>query len=643
MIFYEDRKQRAIRLIKGIPSIFKTITAWLILPFLFTFSVEYPSIFPDQDLPSCEIDLSLWGLEEPSEIGYLSAGVVHKNGGDELIVYDIRKKKPVVQEPSHPQSRVPPFQGDVFLVDDFEQGSANLLGGYFSRLFKAPAESHLTLHKSPDGRRSLCFAYSRTSAGFAGFWIQLYGFKSPPVQRIFLDASRFAYLTFDIRGEEGDERLTLQVADYTWEKKEDSIEVGDVGRFLPAGKILESWQRAQVPIHEFPESLDKKTLASLVFLARPGSGKVYIDNLSFTTKPDAQFSQRRESGILMPSAHRGMWVWKTKDLLGDEDRQAQLVRFAGDNGITEIFLQLPYEVQEKDGEREIIWDRSSVASLLSSLHREGIKVHALDGDPRFALREWHDHLIATARSIVRFNQSMPQKKRFDGLRYDNEPYLLPNFAGIQKESVMEQYLDSLRILKEIAGSADLEFGVDIPFWFDEKNEFFEPITVFGGSSLSERVLDIVDNIGIMDYRTEAYGPDGIIVHALGELRCASEHGKKIFIGLETAEVPDETLLEFGRSPGPSRISMEKREGTKIFLRWFGESSLPETGGDAFLFQQKETFVPSEKLSFYKKNIEELKEVMEAAESEFQKYSGFYGFALHYYESYRLLEQKKKTD
>jgi hypothetical protein len=108
-------------------------------------------------------------------------------------------------------------------------------------------------------------------------------------------------------------------------------------------------------------------------------------------------------------------------------------------------------------------------------------------------------------------------------------------------------------------------------------------------------------------------------------------------------VPDETLLEFGRSPGPSRISMEKREGTKIFLRWFGESSLPETAGDAFLFQQKETFVPSEKLSFYKKNIEELKEVMEAAESEFQKYSGFYGFALHYYESYRLLEQKKKTD
>ena len=623
--------------------ILKTLAVWLFLPLLLASSVEYLSITSDQDFPSCEIDLSHWDLEDPSEVGYISAGILHKESGEELTVYDIRKKKPVVLEPSKPRSRIPQFQGEAFIVDDFQLGSTNCFGGYFNRLAKAPSESHLTVHRSSGGQRSLCFTYDQSSSGFAGLWVQLYDFKLPPLQRIFLDASPFEYLTFDVKGEEGGERLMLQVADYSWEMKEDSLEVGDVGRFLPEGKILESWQRAWIPIRQFPQRIDRKTLASLVFLARSGRGRVYIDNLGFTTQKDVPLPQPQESKMQKPSPHRGMWVWKTKDLLEHQDRQAQLVQFAQNSGITEIFLQLPYEVLEREGRREIIWDRSSVSSLLSSLHRAGIKVHALDGNPRFALREWHDHIIATIQSIISFNLSAPQDERFDGIRYDNEPYLLPNFGGIQKESLMEQYLDSLRMSREIAGSAGLEFGVDIPFWFDETNEFFEPITDFKGRPLSEWTLDIVDNIGIMDYRTEAYGADGIIAHALGELRYASEKGKKVFIGLETSDVPNETILEFGRGPGPSHILLEKREGTKIFLQWFRNGSSAKTRAGSLLFQQKKTFVPSEKLSFYKKNIAELNEIMEAAESEFQKYPGFFGFALHYYGSYRLMNQKMEKD
>jgi hypothetical protein len=637
MSFVKTRKTGAFCHLAEKSSLSGALAVCLILPLLLSFFRGEPEKIPAQDLLGCEVDLSLWGLKGSSEVGYISAGLLHKKSGAELVVYDIRKEKPVVEEPAEPKSRIPPFEGEAFLVEDFQQGTANRLGGYFNRLVKAPAESYLTVQNSEEGRCWLRFAYDQKSPGFAGFWIHLYDFKSPPVQRIFFDASPFAYLTFDIRGEEGKERLTLQVADYAWEKKEDSLEVGDVGCFLPAGKILDAWQKAQIPIREFPESLDRKTLASLVFLARSGSGRVYIDNVGFATQRDACLPLSLGAKINKPSAHRGMWVWKTKDILDDEEQRARLIRFARDNRITELFLQLPYEAQESEGKFDIIWNRSNVASLLSSLHREGIEVHTLDGDPRFALREWHDHLAATARSIVRFNQSVPQEERFDGIRYDNEPYLLPGFSGIQKESIMEQYLESLRILKGIAEPAGLELGVDIPFWFDEKNEFFEPITQIRGRFFSERILDIVDNIGIMDYRTEAYGADGIIAHALGELRYASKLGKKVFIGLETSDVPDETLLEFGRGPGSSYLSMEKREGTKIYLRWF-EDGFDRLGrGEVFLSQQKKTFVPSDKLSFYKKNKAELEEVMKSAELGLQQYPAFYGFALHYYESYLALK------
>jgi len=592
---------------------------------------------------TCETDLALWGLADPSDVGYISVGILHKKSGDELVVYDIRKKRPVVKQPPKPRSRIPPFQGDVFLLDDFRQGNVNRLGGYFNGFFKSPSLSSITIDKAPDSLQSLCFSYEQKLPGFSGFWIHLFDFKAPPTERAFLDSTPFRYLTFSIRGEEDSEKLTLQVADYSWEKKEDSLEVGDLGRFLPRGKIEKDWQPTWVPLENFPDGINRKELASLVFLARSGRGRVYIRDIAFTTRKEVRIPPPPPEHAFKPSPHRAMWLWETKALLGNDLEQDQLVDFCRKNGMTEIFLQLPYEVEEKDDGRKIIWDTSKVKTLLSKLHGAAIKVHALDGDPRYALREWHDHVVAIIQSVIQFNESAQPDERFDGLRFDNEPYLLPHFAGIQKESILRQYLDLLRISKEIAGSANLEFGVDIPFWFDQKNEFFEPITELEGRPLTEHVIDVVDNIGIMDYRTEAYGADGVIAHALGELQYAAKVGKKIFIGLETTALPDETILEFGRGRGASKILLEKLEGTRILLRWIPDATAADIENGALLYQKKQTFVPAGKLTFAEKSISELTEVMEKAESEFNKFPSFYGFVIHAYKSLRLLQKKQERN
>lgn len=611
----------------------------LFLLFFFPLLVGNPFPTSKEISLSCEIDLVDWGFKDASEVGYLSVGIYHKKSGDELVVYHVRRKKPVIEQPTEPQSRIPPIQGEVFLLDDFQQGNTNRLGGYFSSIIRAPSESHVTIDKTPDGYQSLCFRYNQKSPGFAGFWIHLFDFKRPPVERIFLDATPFQYITFNIRGEEGGERLMLQVADDAWERKEDSLRIGNVGQFLPSGKIQKSWQRAWVPLVRLPERIKKEKLASLVFLAQQGEGRVYIGDIAFAVAKDVPLPKPKERKDFQPSPHRGMWVWNTKDLLGHGKEQIRLTQFCKRNGITEIFLQLPYEVEEKNGKKDILWDKSNVAALLSCLHNAGIKVHALDGDPRFALREWHDHVLATIRSVIQFNKSAQSDERFDGVRYDNEPYILPNFAGIQKQSIIEQYLEFLKLSKELTASANLEFGVDIPFWFDQKNEFFEPITEVQNRPMTECILNIVDNIGIMDYRTQAYGADGVIAHALGELQYATEKGKKVFVGLETTKLPDETILEFERGRGPSRIHLKKREGTKILLQWFPEGADSETKSEVFLSQQKKIFVPAGKLTFAERGVRELNEIMEKAEFEFQKYPSFYGFAIHYYESFQTLYQK----
>lgn len=611
----------------------------LILSFPFLVGVSFFS--SDKDFLTCEMDLADWGLEDVSDVGFLSVGIIHKQSGDEMVVYDVRRKKPVIEQPAKPRIRIPSFQGEVFLLDDFQGGNTNRLGGYFSSIIRTPSESHVTIDKAPDGRRSLCFTYSQKSPGFAGFWIHLFDFKRPPVERTFLDATPFRYITFDTRGVEGGERLMLQVADYSWDRKEDSLAIGDVGQFLPSGKIQKSWQRAWVPLEKLPERIKREELASLVFLAQPGRGRVYIGDIAFTTEKDVPIPRPARIKASRPSPHRGMWLWNTKDLLERGEEHLRLVQFCKQNGITELFLQLPYDVEEKDGKKEISWDRSKVASLLSRLHDERVKVHALDGDPRFSLREWHGHVIGTIQSVIQYNKSVSSDARFDGIRYDNEPYILPNFAGVDKESILEQYMELLGLSKKLTAPARLEFGVDIPFWFDQKNEFFEPITAIGGRSLTECILDIADNIGIMDYRTQAYGADGVIAHALGELQYASGKGKKVFIGLETAALPDETLLEFELNRGPAGIHIDKIEGTKVLLRWIPEGSSSGTKRSPILYQQKKTFVPAGKLTFAGRSIGELAEVMEKAESEFQEYPGFYGFAIHYYESFQKLSKKKR--
>jgi hypothetical protein len=606
-----------------------------------------PSLVADSTPPAeekilqKEIDLADWGFENVSDVGFLSVGIYHHDTGDELVVYHARKEKPDIDLPSKPQSWIPPQHEGVFLLDDFQEGNTNRLGGYFSRIIRAPSDSHVTIDYAPGGRRSLTFSFSHKSPGVAGFWIHLFDFKLPPVERIFMDTTPFRFLTFDILGQTGEERLSLQTADYTWERKEDSLKIGNVGQFLPSGKIQRSWQRAWVPLEMLPNRVNRKELANLVFLALPGKGKVYIGNIAFTEGKDVPLPKPAAKEDYKASVNRGMWLWNTKDLLGEEQEQSRLIEFCSQAGVTEIFLQLPYDVVEKEGKKEISWDRPKVASLLSRLHRAGIKSHALDGAPHFALREWHGHVLDTIRSIIRYNRSVEPEERFVGIRYDNEPYILPQFPGIGKKSILEQYMELLRLSKDLTASARLEFGVDIPFWFDQKNEFFEPIAALEGRPLTEHILDVVDNIGIMDYRTAAYGADGVIVHALGELSYAAEKGKKVFIGLETVALPDETLLEFGRGRGPSCLCLKRLEGTKILLRWVPAGRQNEIEHDTALFQQKKTFIPSGKITFAERSVQELNGIMTKAESEFQSYPSFYGFAIHYYRSYQKLWNRSR--
>jgi hypothetical protein len=151
----------------------------------------------------------------------------------------------------------------------------------------------------------------------------------------------------------------------------------------------------------------------------------------------------------------------------------------------------------------------------------------------------------------------------------------------------------------------------------------------------------VDNVGIMDYRTQAYGADGTIAHAQSELRYAAVVGKQVFLGLETAELPDETDFAFSsQGAGGSWVVVEQIDDERARVSWIAEEAWDRLGrretttGSVILRESRATDVPSDKLSFARYSRSELEGVIEQTALELQQFESLYGFAIHSYESYR---------
>ena len=60
----------------------------------------------------------------------------------------------------------------------------------------------------------------------------------------------------------------------------------------------------------------------------------------------------------------------------------------------------------------------------------------------------------------------------------------------------------------------------------------------------EHIMALVDDVAIMDYRTDAFGANGALAHAYHELLIGEEMGVDVFVGVETVRLVDEDLHTF---------------------------------------------------------------------------------------------------
>jgi hypothetical protein len=622
-------------------------------------------------IPSQTVAPEDWGFNNVTELRFGRVAVVATLPRPRVEVRWLQDSLPPVL-PLQVRSTVRPMAGNSLVIADFGRRNRTALGGYFNAFAQRPREASATIVHEADGRRALELSCSDQESGFCGLSIQLYDMEVAYGQRRYLDAQSFLALSFWVRGHQGNERVLLRVADAEWEWREDALPVAELADFIPTGRVDTSWQQVVVPLRQFPPRIRKRSLAMLV-LEIVSIGATTVDfgpfalSLTADSLPPLPEPATRLASPKPP--HKATWIWDVSDLLDDPIARARWLDFLEREGFDYVFLQLP-NGDENRGERgELTIDGARLRPLLASFNMRGVHVYALDGAAEYALPQFHEGVLRTVDNVIQYNEESEENERFYGIRHDIEPYVLPGFHGARRELLLGGLLDLTAAVADRARANGLAYGVDIPFWYDAPGEYtYDQVMLeFQGTQkpVSEHIIDLVDDVAVMDYRTTAYGVDGTLRHANGEIAYAAERGKSVFVGLETGKLTDETLLEFRGNPraglpdiipadaiiaaapaGDSvRVFLVPGSGTRdgvadsTLTAWFEEQRI-NLDFLRWWPVSRRIDVPATKITFAHHGIVLLDKVMEETAAELAHYPSFVGFAIHHAPSYRELVRNR---
>jgi hypothetical protein len=477
------------------------------------------------------------------------------------------------------------------LIDDFDGGVQNALGGFRNAFQRQPSSA--TARRVQPGfgisKRCLQISAQRRDSGFCGAWIQFFDMRAS--ERHEFDVSDWSYLSFQVKGRDGEEQFDIRLADRRWSLKEDALTIGPITDFLSGG-VTTQWQEVVVPLSR-ASRLNLKLLASISFEFSQVSEtdqEIQIDHLCIKHSAAQPVPDVRvlEGGLRVPAKQfsKAMWVWSTAKLIADDRLLAELFKVCHADNISKLWVQLPYSVTGTgDSVGCQINNAVGLRRFVAQAHEKNIQVHALDGFPEFALRQKHSVPLAVVDAVIAFNESSKANERFAGVHFDNEPYLLLGWHNDERrEEILREFLALNAACQRRLRKAGILFGIDVPFWWSMpairsgKSQQSIGSVVYNGvrKPASQHCIDLLDNVGIMNYRDTADGADGLIAHGRDLLRYSdSVNGADIFIGVETFRyTPQEVWFvlglpqaEFARTltdRGQELAKLSRIHGLKLF-------------------------------------------------------------------------------
>ncbi|WCR29098.1 hypothetical protein L3476_10465 [Paenibacillus thiaminolyticus] len=238
------------------------------------------------------------------------------------------------------------------------------------------------------------------------------------------------------------------------------------------------------------------------------------------------------------------WVWQAERIVSEPE---QLLSFAKTNQIDVMFLHIHPDVPD-----------SAYRQFIRQAAKEGIEVHALAGDPTWALPEYRGRMLDFLQKIQRYNAQAAEDERFRGIHLDIEPYVLPQWQEDANE-IIHAWMDNLDVFLE-AGRKEgsLEFGVDIPVWFD-RYAGTDP----SDASLAEAVMKRFDYTTLMAYRHELEGGNGILALIREEMAIGDRLGTKVLVGINAKPMPGEEHTTFANRGAAAMNDALKQIGASL--------------------------------------------------------------------------------
>lgn len=228
---------------------------------------------------------------------------------------------------------------------------------------------------------------------------------------------------------------------------------------------------------------------------------------------------------------RALWMWNG-DSLFDNNQLDQFIHFAqaphgnAEHRIGLVFFSL------RGGFSPATWP--AVRRVVGQLHDAGIVVHALTGDPSWALE--HETPLFRLQQVLDYNAQAEPHQRVHGIQFDIEPYLIRDQwntpAGFQQ--LKSGFLSLLAKLGERRDAHDLtlEIGVAIPRWYDQEEYEF----------LNRDIQALSDYVAIMNYWNET---GRLVRDAAGELSTGDTLGKDVYVGVEVQKIDPPTITFYG--------------------------------------------------------------------------------------------------
>ena len=328
--------------------------------------------------------------------------------------------------------------------------------------------------------------------------------------------------------------------------------------------------------------LDRQRWHSLTIVCPLQKAELDLESLQLLSK------SRSEAG-------RSTWVWRAQEW---QDRSAELFAFSASHKIKVLFITVPVaDGQVSDGRR--------LAAFIQEAAKRRIAVWTVDGDPRMVLPDEQGAAIARARAYATYNATAEPQARLQGMQFDVEPYLLPEYATAPQDWD-RRYLDLVAALH--AAASGLELEVVVPFWWGDRTELLEGLAPH------------VNSLSVMDYRTD---PQEVYRFAVPFLDWGARHAKRIRIALEAGPVETETSWHYTKAPGG-----------ELWLRRLGQIPvllvLNEAAANVgwLAFRQTQTRFHDGSATSFRKNPAHLLSLLPALERDFSGWIQFGGIALH---------------